>query len=88
MEGRLCALQYAAGRVEPCRTVCPFWESGGAVVDRGCMLERLLPVDHWTPELAARWLRVRSVLVDRIGRPRPERDLFQLLGATPYGDDD
>jgi hypothetical protein len=57
---RLCMLEYAAGRIEECpRNGCPLWEPGGAVLEAGCMLERFLPAEDWTPELAARWLRIR-----------------------------
>jgi hypothetical protein len=40
--GRLCALETAAGVVEACPgSMCPFWESGGAVLQETCAVERL-----------------------------------------------
>ena len=77
---RVCALQYAAGRVETCRTECPFWEAGGAVVQPRCMLERMLPAEEWTPRLGGSWLRLRENL-ERGRRAPPERRLFHLLRA-------
>jgi hypothetical protein len=60
---RRCMLQDAVVRSEACpEAVCPFWEEGGAVLDGGCFLERILPFEDWTPELAQRWLRVRARL--------------------------
>ena len=57
---RLCTLEQTLGRIEECpRGSCPFWERGGAVLEPGCLLERFLPAEDWTPELAAHWLRVR-----------------------------
>ncbi len=85
---RICLLQYALSRVEACpRTSrCGFWEEGGAVLDEGCLLERILPSEDWTPELAARWLRVRRRVEQRRGGETQtlERDLFQLLRSSRY----
>ena len=69
-------LQDAVGRSERCRSGrCPFWEEGGAVLDPGCFLERILPSADWTPELAQGWLRVRARLAGQEGGRR----LFYLL---------
>lgn len=74
---RLCVLQGTVGRTETCpRERCPFWEEGGAVIDAGCFLERVLPVEDWTPELAHRWLRIRSRVAGGAG---DARRLFYLL---------
>ena len=53
-------LARCLGRSRVCSETCPFWESGGAVLPAGCALERILPEPDWTPELAARWLRLRE----------------------------
>ena len=29
------------------------------MLEPGCLLERFLPAEDWTPDLAAQWLRVR-----------------------------
>ena len=87
-ERKLCSLQYALGRIEECplSARCPFWEEGGAVLDAGCLLERMLPPEDWTPELAARWLRVRRSLVRASGNgTKPEEGaLFSLLHSGRY----
>lgn len=69
-------LQDVAGRSEACPgSRCPFWEPGGAVLDAGCFLERMLPREDWTPELAQRWLRTRA----RLAGQEEVRRLFYLL---------
>ena len=71
-------LQDAVGRSEACPEAgCPFWEQGGAVLDGGCFLERILPFEDWTPELARRWLRVRAQLEGEADGWPP----FYLLGG-------
>jgi hypothetical protein len=58
-----CTLRLAAeNRTEPCpRERCSFWEAGGAVVEGGCVIERL-GVDVRRPDLAAYLLEVRERL--------------------------
>ncbi len=69
-------LEHTLGRVEECpRGGCPFWEPGGAVLEPGCQLERFLPAEDWTPELAAHWLRVRRAAKRRRGRESGSRPL-------------
>ena len=80
---RLCMLEYALGRVQECRrSSCPFWEPGGAVLEFGCLLERFLPAEDWTPELAAHWLRVRSAAEPRSDRESGLRPLSFRLGDS------
>lgn len=85
---RRCSLQSAVGHVQPCPgSHCPFWDEGGAVLEGGCMLERMLPPEDWTPELAARWLALRRS-IDRArdaGRLDEVRALFQRVddGVRP-----
>jgi len=58
-----CSLRLAAdGTHEPCpRERCAFWESGGAVVEGSCLIERL-GVDVRRPGLAAYLLETRTCL--------------------------
>ena len=52
------------------------------MLDPGCLLERLLPAGNWTPDVTARWVRMRGLL-ERVrlnGRRPQERALFSLLG--------
>ncbi len=60
MESRDCMLARRLGRPSACSEQCPFWETGGAVLAAGCALERILPESDWPPQLAARWLRLRT----------------------------
>ena len=57
---RPCLLASFTGSPGACTAACVFWETGGAVLDAGCGLERLLPREDWTPSLARRWLKVRA----------------------------
>lgn len=75
---RPCLLQGALGRTERCPgRGCPFWEEGGAVVEPGCLAERMLGPGEWPPELAHRWLRLRAVVV--AGGDLEVHRLFYLL---------
>lgn len=60
---RHCALRFAAtGQTEQCpRERCPFWEPGGAVVDAGCVIDRLA-CDIRRPDVAAYLLETRQRL--------------------------
>lgn len=81
MNAKPCWLQDTLGRVERCPESgrCPFWEVGGAVLEAGCLLERFLSRDDWTPELAHRWVALRQSL-ERPGRAQPGTShLFYLL---------
>lgn len=62
-----CNLRLAAsGAVEACpEDRCVFWESGGAVLQGDCLIERL-GIDVRDPELAAYLLEVR----DRVEQAR------------------
>ncbi len=58
---RLCRLERIRGRVEACpEERCPFWESGGAIVEGGCAFERVDLPDN--PELADWLLEIRAKL--------------------------
>jgi hypothetical protein len=52
----LCALHLATGRKEECPgSACAFWEEGGAVVESGCVFDRVRLEFDARPDVA-RWL--------------------------------
>jgi hypothetical protein len=63
IELRVCTLRLAAeGLNESCsRERCAFWEPGGAVVEGGCVIERL-GFDVRRPDLASYLLETRERL--------------------------
>jgi hypothetical protein len=63
IESESCQLRLAAdGATEPCsRERCAFWEPGGAVLEGGCLMERLC-VDVHRSDLAAYLLETRERL--------------------------
>ena len=62
METKLCSLTVAVGNDAECpRGWCAFWETGGAVVEPGCAIERL-GVDLSDPLLARYLLNLRREL--------------------------
>jgi hypothetical protein len=63
LEHKICSLRLAAeARVEPCPGErCAFWEPGGAVIEGGCLLERL-GVDLTQRDLAEYLLEMREGL--------------------------
>jgi hypothetical protein len=59
---KLCSLSQAIGNVEECpRAWCAFWEHGGAVVEPGCVIERL-GLDLGNQDLAHYLLELRRAL--------------------------
>jgi hypothetical protein len=57
-----CALRLATGFVEFCpQQRCAFWEEGGAVVEGGCVIERL-GLDVRRPDVAGYLVEVRERL--------------------------
>lgn len=70
-----CTLRLVAqGQVEPCpHELCAFWEPGGAVVEGGCLIDRL-GVDLRRADLAAYLLETRERL-ERV------RDLAEADGV-------
>jgi hypothetical protein len=59
---RFCSLSVAAGEDAECpRGWCAFWETGGAVVEPGCAIERM-GVDLREPQLARYLLDLRREL--------------------------
>jgi len=59
---RVCRIKLAVGEVEACpQGACPFWETGGAVLEAGCGLERL-QLDLDRPDLAGYLVELRRTL--------------------------
>ena len=69
----LCRIKLSLGDVEECpEGACPFWESGGAILQAGCGLERLR-IDVDRPDLAAYLVDLRGALeAARDAREREE----------------
>lgn len=62
IEPKRCTLRLATGVVESCpQQRCAFWEDGGAVVEGGCVIERLGP-DVRNPDVAGYLVEVRERL--------------------------
>jgi hypothetical protein len=62
IEPKRCTLRLATGVIELCpQQRCVFWEEGGAVVQGGCVIERLGP-DVRRPEVADYLVEVRARL--------------------------
>ena len=60
IEPKRCTLRLATGVVEFCpQQRCAFWEEGGAVVEGGCVIERLGP-DVRKPDVAGYLVEVRE----------------------------
>jgi len=84
--GSLCALQYAAGRVEACPgPVCPFWEEGGAVVEAGCAVQRLGLRLEGNTDLVAWLLRIRTALREAEAPEEREEALHLFHRLLPPG---
>lgn len=62
IEPKRCTLRLATGVMETCRHQrCAFWEPGGAVIEGGCVIERLgLPI--FGPDVACYLLETRERL--------------------------
>lgn len=74
IESKSCVLRLATGVIEACPGErCAFWESGGAVVEGGCLLERL-GVDVRQADLA-------EYLVETRQRLEQARDLSEAEAA-------
>src|SRR5262249_8360173 len=79
-----CALQDAVGRVEACPGVgCPFWEEGGAVLEAGCMIERLSLDLARRPERAQSLLELRLRLAGGPALGGPGYSPVRPSGAFP-----
>ncbi len=62
IEPKRCTLRLATGVIEFCRQQrCAFWEEGGAVVEGGCLIERL-GLDVRRPDVARYLLETRERL--------------------------
>ena len=62
IEPKRCTLRLATGVMETCRPQqCAFWEPGGAVVEGGCVIERL-GLHIFGPDVARYLLETRDRL--------------------------
>ena len=60
---RLCALHLATGSREECPgSACAFWEQGGAVVEAGCIFDRVRLEFEARPDVARYLLKLRYEL--------------------------
>ena len=60
---QLCALHLATGTREECpRSACAFWEEGGAVVESGCVFDRVRFEFDARPDVARYLLKLRHDL--------------------------
>jgi hypothetical protein len=74
IETKRCTLRLATGVIEACRSErCAFWEPGGAVVEGGCLIDRL-GVDVRRADLAEYLLETR-------GRLELARDMAEAEAA-------
>jgi hypothetical protein len=66
IEPKRCTLRLATGALELCpQERCVFWEAGGAVVEGGCVIDRL-GLDVRRPDVAGYLVEVR----ERLGQAR------------------
>jgi hypothetical protein len=81
LEHKTCSLRIAAeARAEPCPGErCAFWESGGAVMEGGCLLDRL-GVDLTERNLAEYLLDVRQRLEGRRSSEEAEEAHREFAG--------
>ncbi len=89
--GGRCRIRSALGLHEPCRREeCPLWESGGAVVEAGCVVERLRLDVEGDAHLA--WALRHVLRQFDAAESREERDgayaLFERLVPTVRGEGD
>jgi hypothetical protein len=62
IEPKRCTLRLATGVIEFCpQQRCAFWEAGGAVLEGGCVIERL-GLDVRRPDVARYLLEARERL--------------------------
>jgi hypothetical protein len=79
---KLCSLSVVAGNDELCpHGWCAFWEHGGAVVDPGCAIERLVRIDD--PQLARYLLDLRRELESVRDAEASRRAAQQLAELSP-----
>jgi hypothetical protein len=83
MEPHFCSLAQAVGNDEECpRGWCAFWETGGAVVEPGCAIERL-GVDMRDPRLARYLLDLRRELESARDAEAARAALDRLAEVAP-----
>ncbi len=87
MNGRpMCALHLAAGNQEECPgSACAFWEAGGAVVEPGCVFERVRFELDARPDVARLLLNMRYDLENAQSAYETRRIRMSLNELLPPG---
>jgi hypothetical protein len=87
MNGRsMCALHLATGSREECPgSACAFWEEGGAVVESGCVFERVRFELDGRPGVASWLLELRYDLENAQSADEVHRIRSSLNGVLPPG---
>jgi hypothetical protein len=81
-----CALHMATGNREECpRSACAFWEEGGAVVEPGCVFERVRFEVETRPDLARWLLKLRYDLENAQSADEERRIRSNLNTVLPPG---
>lgn len=85
--GRMnCALHLASGNREECPgNACAFWEEGGAVVESGCVFERVRFELEGRPDVARWLLKLRYDLENAQSGEEVRRIRNSLNGVLPPG---
>ena len=82
----LCALHVATGSREECPgQACAFWEEGGAVVDAGCVFERVQFELETRPDVARWLLHIRTDLENARSAAELRRIRSSLNEVLPPG---
>jgi hypothetical protein len=80
---KLCALSGAVGSLEECpQAWCAFWETGGAVAEAGCLVERL-GIDLSGRDLARYLIDLRRMLETARDEAQAEVARRQLNALVP-----
>ena len=82
----LCALHLTTGNREECpASACAFWEEGGAVVESGCVFERVRFELDGRPDVARWLLKLRYDLQNAQSAEETRRIRSSLNEVLPPG---
>jgi hypothetical protein len=85
-EPTLCALHLVTGDHEECPgSACAFWEEGGAVVEEGCVFERVRFEFDARPDVARWLLKLRYDLENAQSADEMRRIRSSLNQVLPPG---
>jgi hypothetical protein len=86
IEAMNCALHLATGNREECPgNACAYWEEGGAVVESGCVFERVRFELEGRPDVARWLLKLRYDLEHAQSGEEAQRIRSSLNGVLPPG---